>query len=164
MLPDAYSASSKWDELAVGNTTATVLAKWLLDAQQKSIQAQVGRSFVRNVDVIDAELKNGRGASSGSELSWHALVTIPAGGLTGGGAVEGSGGRLYSLNDQAADTSTNVLPRMVSGKALLRGGTIVFGVIDGPKARFEADYNGIPGLKYFDEVVQSLELTAPSEA
>merc|ERR1712187_299639 len=95
--------------------------------------------------------------------SWHALVTIPAGGLTGGGALEGSGGRLYSLDDQAADTSASVPPRMISGKALLRGGVVVFAVMDGPKSRFEADYNGTPAAQYFDNIVQSLELTAPQE-
>lgn len=160
VLPDTYKASSRWEELAVGGTTPEILAKWMLDAQQKSVQAQSGRSFVRNVDVMDVQLKTGGGAGSGSELSWHALVTIPPGGLAGGGAMEGSGGRLVSLTDQPANTGTDLPPRMVSGKALLRGGVVVFAVTDGPKTRYEADYGGLSGAQYFDGIVQSLELTA----
>jgi len=164
VLPDANAASSKWEELTVGDTTAATLAKWMLDAQQKSIQLQVGRSFVRNIDISDAQIKSGGGASSGSELSWHGLVSIPAGGLTGGEAVQGSGGRLYSLSDQPDSASPSTPPRMVSGKALLRGGVVVFAVMDGPKARWEADIEGTPGMQFFDSIVQSLELTAPQEA
>jgi len=155
LLPDAYKTSSKWEELAVGSTTPEVLAKWLFDAQQKSIQAQVGRKFVLNVDVVDVRLKPGGGASSGSELLWHASVSIPPGGLAGGGAMEGSGGRLLSLNDQAASRGNELPPRMVSGKALLRGGTVIFVVMDGPKTRYEAD------PQYFDSIAQSLQLTPP---
>lgn len=138
------STCSKWEEVALGDVKPATIAKWMMLALQKSIQVQVGRAFDLDTEISDAEIKLGGTASSGSELFWHAVVTLPIG-----------------ESDTMGLANKVSQKRAVSGKALLRSGVVVFAVADAPMTRFDANSAGSEGNQLYENIAQSLQLAAP---
>lgn len=162
MPRDSDGVCSKWEDVAVGSITAASIAKWMMAAQQKSIQATIGGPPVPfATEILDAEVRSGADAGAGSELRWHASVSIPAA-VANGETIEGTSGRAIPLAELVAQAGpSSSPPRVTAGKALLRAGVVVFVSVDAPKMRFEVDYPGDRGREFLDAVAQSLQLTVP---
>jgi len=159
----------KWEDVAVGSVTAASIAQWMMEAQQKSIAARAGFGYGTevpkpSVEILDAQIKSGGLAGSGSELRWHARVLVPIGQAD----PQPGQGPLYSLSNKnggagptgGAGTDATLPPRKVSGKAMLRSGVVVFVLVDTPLERYERNVGGgLTGQQFYDGIADSLQLS-----
>eukprot|EP00929_Paragymnodinium_shiwhaense_P015185 TRINITY_DN123232_c0_g1_i1.p1 TRINITY_DN123232_c0_g1~~TRINITY_DN123232_c0_g1_i1.p1 ORF type:complete len:409 (-),score=115.91 TRINITY_DN123232_c0_g1_i1:204-1430(-) len=165
--------SSNWNDVTVGNVTASTCGDWLMQAYFKSLESQLGFPIATKTEVLDSAILPG---GEVSRLVFHASVTYlpPPDGAMGmgmqppGADMQGLNGRVMTLNDAMAGQAAApaAVPserpkRLFTGSALLYGGVVYVALADAPPVRYDPGFvaNGTTASgEFLDYLVGTLAL------